>query len=902
MSKRKIRALAAAAAAAMTVSVMPAQAADTDVSIVINGKAAVRVACTYDGVTYTNDDAMNYLRWFNDTNINEKNLYIKSYNETNAEHPTDYTLFGGDKIVISYEVNVEQAGVYQLDMSAGDVTNRYLSYYSVAMDDGDYKAISSTSSTVSEPADVSGSALVKNYQTPYKYNLTAGKHTFKVRIKDLPAVGAKAKNQFDTVINTITFNKTDDKNVNDIYINGSDNYSSKTDGLNVQVPEETSDNGVQTGSGILLRTASGVFADGGYIVSYPFTVTEPGTYSVADVAGTKSTATWLSPFAVSVDDAEYIKLKDVKKSETTYGTHMSHMSVDKRYALDAGEHILKIYIYEARDAGNAYTFFDYVKLSRDIESGIAVYGTDGFKSNIASLSDGYNATQLVYPDGKTGTNPCTDGKNLSIRGTAGTADAPAAAVPAEGIRLDYPVYVDKTDWYSLDLVIGNLNTWFSPISIAVDNGDEYAFASNNLTNVISNETYDSNRQLVDTKLSYYLKEGVHTFSYKVTGLSSSRGYALAFFTEARFTPFSDAEKVNDIKIYGTDPTSFIEPGLTLTTSSELTNTAVRKFRSSHANYPEKGYMEVTYPFNVYNGGKYDLTVAASDINSIYVSKWDIAVDGELLDFKNNIASNEKHSDATSDLMRVYTLGKSCDLEAGTHYVTIRINSEKWNNSTASASDGAFVILDYIGFKLQDTPVYSLSLSDKYIEKGERTLASVSAVSSATGESITPDYASVVYSSSDVSVAAIDSATGEITAISGGSAVISADITLKDSSVISVSDKLCITLNYIWGETEGIYINGEKVESVSAGTATVTAKVNLYNNDLFEGKATVIIAAYENGTLKQVNAQTREDLPGYEITPVEVSLENLEASENTKIRVMIWNDFALPTPIVKRYDL
>lgn len=900
MVKFKIKGLISVIAAACVMSAyVPSSVSADNVSVTIDGYTATSVTCTYNNESYINNAAMDYVTWTKEKDVNDTVLHVYS------KKMADYTLFSGDVIVVGYTFDIQHAGVYQLDLSASDVANIYLSGYGVSIDDTEYKTVSAATSTVTDNAD---SELLKNYSTNQKYYLSQGTHSFKVRMRDLPAAGSKY--QYECYVNTITFNKTSDAYVPDIYVYGRDTYTSKSDGLTAMISSDT-ENGIQTGSCILLRTPEGVFDDGGYYITYPFTVPETGSYNITDVAASinNNSINWLSKFAVSVDDGEYTKVVDMKRSETEYSpasTFLRHMTVNKRYALTAGTHYLNLYLYNAREQGNAYVFLDYIRFTRDSGSAdgkFFVYGTDDSSNNIASLTGDYAANTIVYLNYNDSYNPkdegtVYEGKNFSVLGP-NTAEE----FPGDGIKIDYSFYCSTTGWYSLDLLMHKNNTYFSPVEISIDSGDAAKLSNSDTNHIKSSEDIDINRRIYDTDLTYFLEEGMHTFSYKLTETASSRGRALSFFTYAEFTPLAESEYETTLMIYGSDVYSEKTDGLNIVSSvNEAGSVEVTKLYSSADDFKKMGYMDIVYPFNVYFGGKYDLTIAANALDSIYVSQYTVGADGEISDVLNNITAVGDHRGGSS-LMKVYNTGISYQLTPGVHYLTFRIMRERWDAATESFNKGAYAFLDYIQLDLEDIPQLSLEIADEYVEKGGSTVASVTARSSNSGEVIAPEFDSVVYTSSDTAVAEVNSQTGQITAVGPGKASITADITSTDGTQQTVSADVKVTVNYLYCEFDGFYANGQRLEGVSDGTYSLSAKLNVYNNDLFDGKAALVFAVYDAGILQQVKIVSNEAIIGYDTTPITAEFEDiLTLSASSELSAMVWNDMSGLSPIAKKFSL
>lgn len=174
MRKSKgIIALAAAVTMLLT-AIQPVGFAEDATSIVIAGKSATAVEYTYDGVKYRNDNEK-YVQWANDKTYGETNMHISSRISPlpDGNYQADVTKFS-DGITLEYTVNIEEAGVYQLDISGSDVTHMYRSAYAVAMDDLEFKAINVLNSEVTDLPPANADGLYKHYATPFKYDWKQG--------------------------------------------------------------------------------------------------------------------------------------------------------------------------------------------------------------------------------------------------------------------------------------------------------------------------------------------------------------------------------------------------------------------------------------------------------------------------------------------------------------------------------------------------------------------------------------------------------------------------------------------------------------------------------------------------------------------------------------------------------
>lgn len=907
MRKSKgIIALAAAVTMLLT-AIQPVGFAEDATSIVIAGKSATAVEYTYDGVKYRNDNEK-YVQWANDKTYGETNMHISSRISPlpDGNYQADVTKFS-DGITLEYTVNIEEAGVYQLDISGSDVTHMYRSAYAVAMDDLEFKAINVLNSEVTDLPPANADGLYKHYATPFKYDLEAGQHTFKVKLLGKAANAEKL--QYDAYINIITFNKTTDTAVNDIYIHGLDAYSAATEGLSIYRDANGPEvGGTQTGSAAMMRTPDGVFADGGYVVTYPFTVTEAGAYRVTGLGANDQGAAWLSKNAISIDDAPYTKIIDMRSANNAYpitATHMRDMQVNKRYWLTEGTHYLNFWIYEERNTGdssgnNVYSYFDYIKLTREeaTDGSFSVYGTDDSVTNIASLTDGFeNIKQWLVND--SGKNPSTHelnaGKMMSIDGQA----AAGGTFPAEGITVDYPFYCAEDGWYSLDMIMDNKKDYFSVVEIGIDGEDPTTLGTTSqgqqigFSHFLTNERVDGNTSEYTTDLSYYITKGIHTFNFKVIDVAQSRGWALAFFTEAKFTPVPESELPTSIRINGTAYDSTQLPaGLNPSSGAEEGGAAtVQKFSSSTENFQNP--MNVIYPFTVYVPGTYNIAeVSGNDINSIYLSNYTIGIDDTMYDLAGNITST---ADGLTGNMKVYETGLTCDLTPGTHYLTFSITSERQRDG---ANAGAYAFLDHIDLELEEEPELNLEITDEYVEKGGSTYVTLTSVNPRTGAVVDEVYESVTYSSSDTSVATVEQ-DRTVTAVGPGKAAIIADVVRQNGEEERVSVDIKVTVNALYCEVDGFTLDGEALTELTGGTHSVGAKVNIQNNELFPGKATIVFAVYAGNTLKGIEVVSDNAVEGFYTTPYELTLDNFDMDGVTQLSVMVWNDIGDLQPIAQK---
>ena len=906
MRKSKgIIALAAAVTMLLT-AIQPVGFAEDAASIVIAGRSATAVEYTYDGVKYRNDNEK-YVQWANDNAFGAENMHISSRTPESTEYPADVTKFS-DGITLEYTVNIEEAGVYQLDISGSDVTHMYRSAYAVAMDDLEFKAINVLTATevIEEPADdaFSNHGLYVLYKTPLKYNLTVGQHTFKVKLTG--KVANDEKKQYDACINIITFNKTTDTAVNDIYVYGLDDYSSATEGL--QVGRDTTEpvkGGTQTGSAVLMRTDGGVFADRGYVVTYPFTVTETGAYRVAGLGANNQNVEWLSKVAISVDDAPYTKIIDMMAAAEPYSieaTHMRNMQVNKRYWLTEGTHYLNLWIYEKRIAAegssdNVNTYFDYMKLTREenADGGFSVYGTDDATNNFASLPGDYATNTKQWLILNAGSNPSItnhseyDNKLMSV-----VASKTEDAFPESGITVDYPFYCAEDGWYKLDELVKNRNNgYFSSMRVGVD-GAYTAFDRNSNEHITASEQLSSNHFSYKTDLLYYITEGMHTFNINVTDVAPQRGSVMVFFAEAKFTPVPESElpTSTSIRINGTAYDSAQLPaGLNPSSGAGEGGAAtVQKFSSSTEDFQNP--MNVIYPFTVYIPGTYNIAeVSGNDINSIYLSNYTIGIDGTMYDLADNITST---ADGLTGNMKVYETGLTCDLTPGTHYLTFSITSER----TEANGGGAYAFFEYVDLELEEESVLSLEITDEYVEKGGSTYVTLTSVNPRTDAVVDEVYQSVTYSSSDTSVATVEQ-DGTVTAVGPGKAAIIADVVRQNGEEERVSVDVKVTVNALYCEVDGFTLDGEALTELTGGIHSVGAKVNIENKMLFPGKATIVFAAYAGNTLKGIEVVSDNAVDGFYTTPYELTLDNFDMEGVTQLSVMVWNDIGDLQPIAQK---
>ena len=890
MRKSKgIIALAAAVTMLLT-AIQPVGFAEDATSIVIAGKAATSMEIVYDGASYRNDDAKPYLDWGPNSEMNDTLMRIA----TPAEE--DYTKYS--KIEAGYTVEVEEEGVYRLDISGGDVTHLWLSDYGVSMDGGDFKAISASTSTVTDDVvdNSGGESLLKKYETPLCYYLTPGEHDFRVRLLGKAA----QKNQYDTFIDVITFTKTDAKEVSDIYIYGMDAHTSSSAELTAdRDPNAIANGGCQTGSSIIMRTANNVFAEEGYVVTFPFTVDRAGNYRVTGLGANTQNLAHLSKVALSIDDAPYTNILDMCAASEAYpaefGAHLSKMQLNKGYALTEGTHYLHIYIYEKREQGNAYAYFDYLKLTREeaTDGSFSVYGTDDSTNNFASLPEAWQGITNQYVISGKGTfanvgdHPEYDGKVMSV-----VASATQEEFPESGIEVDYPFYVEKTGWYQMDVTKNNNGGWFSPLELGVD-GALTAFAQGSSAHITAETKLDSNYTNYQTDLQYYLEEGLHTFNFKLTGIAPDRGSTLAFLAEAKFTPVPESELPTSIRINGTAYDSTQLPaGLNPSfNESETGSPTVQKFSSSTEDFQNP--MNVIYPFTVYVPGTYNIAeVSGNDINSIYLSNYTIGIDDTMYDLADNITST---ADGLTGNMKVYETGLTCDLTPGTHYLTFSITSERQRDG---ANAGAYAFLDHIDLELEEEPELNLEIADEYVEKGGSTYVTLTSVNPRTGAVVDEVYESVTYSSSDTSVATVGQ-DRTVTAVGPGKAAIIADVVRQNGEEERVSVDVKVTVNALYCEVEGFTLDGEALTELTGGIHSVGAKVNIENKMLFPVKAAIVFAAYAGNTLKGIEVVSDNAVEGFYITPYELTLDNFDMDGVTQLSVMVWNDISGLQPIAQK---
>ncbi|HIU47948.1 MAG TPA: Ig-like domain-containing protein, partial [Candidatus Avimonoglobus intestinipullorum] len=899
MRKSKgIIALAAAVTMLLTAIQPVGFAADDPVSIVIPGKSATAVEYTYDGETYRNDNEK-YVQWANDKTYGETNMHISSRISPlpDGNYQADVTKFS-DGITLEYTVNIEEAGVYQLDISGSDVTHMYRSAYAVAMDDLEFKAINVLNSEVTDLPPANADGLYKHYATPFKYDLEAGQHTFKVKLLGKAANAEKL--QYDAYINIITFNKTTDTAVNDIYIHGLDAYSAATEGLSIYRDANGPEvGGTQTGSAAMMRTPDGVFADGGYVVTYPFTVTEAGAYRVTGLGANDQGAEWLSKNAISIDDAPYTKMIDMRSANNAYpitATHMRDMQVNKRYWLTEGTHYLNFWIYEERNTGdsnndnNAYAYFDYIKLTREeaTDGSFSVYGTDDSTNNFASLPEAWQGITNQYVISGKGTfanvgdHPEYDGKVMSV-----VASATQEEFPESGIEVDYPFYVEKTGWYQLDVAKNNNGGWFSPLELGVD-GALSAFAQGSSAHITAETKLDGNYTNYQTDLQYYLEEGLHTFNFKLTGIAPDRGSTLAFLAEAKFTPVPEEDLPTELQVKAKDPISEIPAEVAVVTDTMAeagSNTAVR-FRTNPGFLQEPG-VDVVYPFNVYVSGTYTInTVAGGNLSHGSLSDYTIGIDDTMFDLESSITGETSYG--INDLLRIYETNLTCNLTAGVHYLTFRIENER-------PEGGAYAFFDYVDLELEEEPELNLEIADEYVEKGGSTYVTLTSVNPRTGAVVDEVYESVTYSSSDTSVATVEQ-DRTVTAVGPGKAAIIADVVRQNGEEERVSVDIKVTVNALYCEVDGFTLDGEALTELTGGTHSVGAKVNIQNNELFPGKATIVFAVYAGNTLKGIEVVSDNAVEGFYTTPYELTLDNFDMDGVTQLSVMVWNDIGDLQPI------
>lgn len=915
MRKSKgIIALAAAVTMLLT-AIQPVGFAEDATSIVIAGKSATAVEYTYDGVKYRNDNEK-YVQWANDSAFGAENMHISSRTPESTEYPADVTKFS-DGITLEYTVNIEEAGVYQLDISGSDVTHMYRSAYAVAMDDLEFKAINVLTATevIEEPADdaFSNHGLYVLYKTPLKYNLTVGQHTFKVKLTGKAANAGKL--QYDAYINIITFNKTTDTAVNDIYIHGLDAYSAATEGLSIYRDTNGPEvGGTQTGSAAMMRTPDGVFADGGYVVTYPFTVTEAGAYRVTGLGANDQGAAWLSKNAISIDDAPYTKIIDMRSANNAYpitATHMRDMQVNKRYWLTEGTHYLNFWIYEERNTGdssgnNVYSYFDYIKLTREeaTDGSFSVYGTDDSTNNFASLPEAWQGITNQYVISGKGTfanvgdHPEYDGKVTSVV-TSWTEEE----FPESGIEVDYPFYVEKTGWYQLDVAKNNNGGWFSPLELGVD-GALTAFAQGSSAHITAETKLDGNYTNYQTDLQYYLEAGLHTFNFKLTGIAPDRhnekneegelvkkNSVLAFLAEAKFTPVPEEDLPTELQVKAKDPISEIPAEVTVVTDTMAeagSNTAVR-FRTNPGFLQEPG-VDVVYPFHVYVSGTYTInTVAGGNLSHGSLSDYTIGIDDTMFDLESSITDETSYG--IKDLLRSYETNLTCNLTAGVHYLTFRIENER-------PEGGAYAFFDYVDLVLEEEPELSLEIADEYVEKGGSTYVTLTSVNPRTGAVVDEVYESVTYSSSDTSVATVEQ-DRTVTAVGPGKAAIIADVVRQNGEEERVSVDIKVTVNALYCEVDGFTLDGEALTELTGGTHSVGAKVNIQNNELFPGKAAIVFAVYAGNTLKGIEVVSDNAVEGFYTTPYELTLDNFDMDGVTQLSVMVWNDIGDLQPIAQK---
>lgn len=918
MRKSKgIIALAAAVTMLLTAIQPVGFAADDPVSIVIPGKSATAVEYTYDGETYRNDNNK-YVQWANDKTYGETNMHISSRISPlpDGNYQADVTKFS-DGITLEYTVNIEEAGVYQLDIKGSDVTFVYRSPYAVAMDNKDFKSISVLTATevIEEPADgnFSQHGLYVTYKTPLKYDLAAGEHTLRVNITgDAPNPD---KQQYDAYIDTITLNRTEDTEVKDIYVYGLDPVSSVTEGfMAIQDTNAAKDGGVQTGAARMLRTPNDVWDEAGYVVSWPFEVQEAGAYRVTDLSIGDQDAAWLSKVALSVDDAPFTTITEMlfKKAvsyrdEAAFGDrfttlfekadHLRQTDINKGYWLTEGTHYLNLWVYTARNEGDARTWFDHIKLTRaDIgeDGSFSIYGTDDSINNFESLSAEYAGKitrQLTSYGTANENNPVKDdSRNVTIWGP--TIDGSNGQALEPPIQLDYFFYCPADGWYSLDLIQSNNSSWFSSVAYGID-GTDYKGMRQGDDSVVNSKEQIDERYAIDTKHQYYITEGEHTLNYRILDVPQSRNRVLTAFTEAKFTPVAESELPTSIRVGGTAYDSAQLPaGLNPSSGAEEGGAAtVQKFSSSTEDFQNP--MNVIYPFTVYVPGTYNIAeVSGNDINSIYLSNYTIGIDGTMYDLAGNITST---ADGLTGNMKVYETGLTCDLTPGTHYLTFSITSERQRDG---ANAGAYAFLDHIDLELEEEPELNLEIADEYVEKGGSTYVTLTSVNPRTGAVVDEVYESETYSSSDTSVATVEQ-DGTVTAVGPGKAAIIADVVRQNGEEERVSVDIKVTVNALYCEVDGFTLDGEALTELTGGTHSVGAKVNIQNNELFPGKATIVFAVYAGNTLKGIEVVSDNAVEGFYTTPYELTLDNFDMDGVTQLSVMVWNDIGDLQPIAQK---
>ena len=300
-------------------------------------------------------------------------------------------------IVASYPFKVDANGYYELKLSANTIGS--YSNYAVAVDDGVFTKITSTK--VDGVEDHASYTDMKIYDTTLQFNLSRGEHTFK--FKPLP----RSSGDLYCFFESADFKRIDVSECLDSVVYGTDTYELNSNGAtNCGVYGVHAANECNNGK-VVKITASNV-PEGGIILKYPIRVNIDGTYSLSMSANRRDGATWVSPYAVAVDNSEFTEISGstILNAQThpdggDYASQLRIMDTSCKYDLKAGDHTISFKITGERADGGVYSFLEWMKLTLEEEVSDFGFGKSSLDLRIGethqlSLTATGNVTGDVY--------------------------------------------------------------------------------------------------------------------------------------------------------------------------------------------------------------------------------------------------------------------------------------------------------------------------------------------------------------------------------------------------------------------------------------------------------------------------------------------------------------------------